>query len=147
MVSPVSAGRMQARSQTVGLAAGSSFGICSAVTGGPTPSLQWQLNGSNLPGETAACLYRSNVQSNHSGNYQLVASNIAGVYTSAPIYIAVQYLPPTGNVYFAGGSSPALAGTAVTSWQNVMIKRERDYAQQQEGLAKQRAAEAKAAQG
>jgi tetratricopeptide (TPR) repeat protein/tRNA A-37 threonylcarbamoyl transferase component Bud32 len=39
-----------------------------------------------------------------------------------------------------------LIGTVITGWQNVVIKKERDYAKQQESLAEERAFEAKAAQ-
>ena len=94
--------------------AGSSATLCSTISGGPTPSLQWQFNGANLAGQISGCLYLSNLRSNDSGSYRLVASNAVGAFTSAPIVVAVQYFAPTGYVYIAAGGSLAPAGSQVT---------------------------------
>lgn len=45
---------------------------------------QWQFEGTNLAGATTSTLTLSNVQSNHQGNYRLIACNGAGCSTSSP---------------------------------------------------------------
>jgi hypothetical protein len=55
----------------------------------------------------------SDVRSNNNGSYQIVASNVMGVFTSAPIVLDVQYFAPTGYVFFAAGQSNAPAGSYV----------------------------------
>ena len=92
----------------------SSIGFCASVSGGPTPRLQWQRNGVDLPGQTNSCWSIVNVRSNDSGSYRVVASNASGVFTSAPLAVAVQYFAPTGQVYLSGGQLPAPAGSSVT---------------------------------
>jgi hypothetical protein len=72
--------------------------FCSSVTGGPTPSLQWQFNGVNLAGQSNSCLFLSNLQSNQSGLYRIVASNTVGAFTSAPITLTVIYSPPSAYI-------------------------------------------------
>jgi hypothetical protein len=44
-------------------------------------TLQWQLNGTNLPGANASCLAVPNVNRATAGLYSLVASNAFGVVT------------------------------------------------------------------
>jgi len=67
--------------------------IAASVTGVPTPALQWQLNGTNLTdgatgngstitGSTSSSLVINNAQTADSGNYCLIASNVAGVVTN-----------------------------------------------------------------
>ncbi len=72
---------------------GSIVVISATVTGVPTPTLQWQLNGTNttdgatgngsaLTGSTNSTLSLANAQSADSGHYCLIASNSAGVATN-----------------------------------------------------------------
>ena len=67
--------------------------ISTVVTGVPTPSLQWQLNGVNvtdgptgngstISGSTTPVLTIFNSQTNDSGQYCLIASNFAGLVTN-----------------------------------------------------------------
>ncbi len=68
-----------------------SFG---AVVGGSPPlSLQWQLDGTNVPGQTASSLTLANLQTNQAGTYTLVASNAFGVTNSAPVTLTVLVQP------------------------------------------------------
>jgi len=56
----------------------------SASAAGSAPlSYQWQFNGANLSGATAATLVLGNVQAGDAGNYTLVAANWGGAVTSA----------------------------------------------------------------
>jgi hypothetical protein len=99
--------------------AGATVILCATRNGAPYPTGQWQFNGVNLPGETGNCLSLYNVSSNHVGNYRLVVSNVLGVATSSTFALAVNYLAPTGSIYFSGGYSPAPAGSALTLCGNI----------------------------
>ncbi len=57
--------------------------------GVPAPALQWQKDGVDLPGATAAALEISNVQPEHIGAYRLVATNSEGKTTSGAATLAV----------------------------------------------------------
>jgi hypothetical protein len=60
-----------------------------AATGSPTPTYQWQKDGANLTGATAATLTLSAVQVANAGAYTAVVSNSAGVVTSNPATLTV----------------------------------------------------------
>jgi pectin methylesterase-like acyl-CoA thioesterase len=73
---------------------GTTVAISATVSGVPTPSTQWQFNGSNLSdgptghgstiaGTLASTLYITNAQPADSGTYSLVASNSAGIVTNS----------------------------------------------------------------
>ena len=93
---------------TASLAGTASF--ASAVTGVPTPTLQWIRDGLPIPGATHSTLTLSNVQPAWIGDYQLVASNAAGVAVSRVARLGipgvdsglwrglVAYLPFSGTV-------------------------------------------------
>src|SRR5581483_2665511 len=51
---------------------------------------QWQFNGTNLPGATAATLVLSNVQPQQSGPYRVIVSNNQGTLTSRTASVSVQ---------------------------------------------------------
>lgn len=55
----------------------------------PVPGFQWQFNGTRLPNQTNAILNLSNVVTNQTGNYTVVASNSLGMTTSAPVSLMV----------------------------------------------------------
>jgi hypothetical protein len=63
-----------------------------AASGSPTPSYQWQLDGTNLVGETSGTLTLFGVQSNQAGVYTVIASNSAGT-NSAPATLNVTAKP------------------------------------------------------
>ncbi len=62
-----------------------------SVSGLPAPTLQWRVNGIDIPGETTSSLTVSNVQYSQNGFvYSLVASNEVGLATnSANLYVLV----------------------------------------------------------
>lgn len=62
--------------------AGSDIAINPTVGGVPTPTLQWQKDGTNLVGQTISSLMITNAQTGDSGQYCLIASNDAGVVTN-----------------------------------------------------------------
>jgi hypothetical protein len=83
-----------------------------AVTGVPNPTVQWQLNGINLPGATKTTLLLTNVQPKDSGRYGAVAVNALGTVRSldANLQVIVPGLPfadmftNRGIIYSVSGS-------------------------------------------
>jgi alpha-tubulin suppressor-like RCC1 family protein len=62
---------------------GSSVSLSVAVTGEVPLALQWQCNGTNLPGRTNLFLTLTNVTMAQAGNYRLTATNVWGGAVSA----------------------------------------------------------------
>ncbi len=92
---------------------GTSFSECANISAIPAAALQWQFNGTNLPGETNLCLDYYSVTTNQSGLYRVVATNLFGSFTTTPMTLVVYSAPPTGSIYRASGANPAPAGTTV----------------------------------
>ncbi|HWI57763.1 MAG TPA: immunoglobulin domain-containing protein, partial [Bacillota bacterium] len=66
----------------------------SVTTGGTPPlSLQWSMNGTNLPGATASSLALTNVQAANAGIYSLTVSNTYGV-TNVSVALTVNPSAP-----------------------------------------------------
>jgi large repetitive protein len=65
------------------------------ASGAPSPSIQWQFNGTNIPG-TNATLVLNNVTFAHAGDYRFIASNAVGVATSVVAQLVV--VPAKTNV-------------------------------------------------
>jgi hypothetical protein len=87
-------------------------------------SYHWQLNGTNLTnkgsisGATTDVLKISNVQTNNSGSYTVVVTNIAGSATSSNAILVVTNVPPTitmqpTNEALAVGTTATLTVTAI----------------------------------
>lgn len=86
----------------------------------PPTTFQWQFNGTNIPGANNPTLSLSGLQTNDTGNYDLVISNGFGsavssnalltVLSSAPIFIS----QPT-NVMLLPGSNAVFTSTATGS--------------------------------
>jgi pectate lyase len=68
--------------------------VFTVVAGGTAPFYQWQKNGSDIAGATAASLTLSNVQLSNAGEYSVEVSNDAGVATSDPATLTV-VVPPS----------------------------------------------------
>ncbi len=69
--------------------AGTSCVLQAVVTGQPKPSIQWQLNGTNIPGANDANYAIPYTMPSMEGGYCLIASNIWGVVTSAVATLTV----------------------------------------------------------
>lgn len=63
-----------------------------AAGGSPSPSCQWQCNGTNLPGATSATLWLSNLTTQQAGNYSVAVTNLAGATNSSA---ATLFVAPT----------------------------------------------------
>jgi hypothetical protein len=85
-VSPMAV-TVQPQSRTVadGTTAVFSFG----VTGTPTPSLQWYLNGAAIPSATGSTLVVRGAGVSDAGSYTCTATNIAGTVSSNPAQLSV----------------------------------------------------------
>ena len=81
---------LQPQSQTVKL--GTNVIFSAAANGLPAPNFQWQFNGTNIFGATNATLAFTFVNASNSGNYSVIASNIAGSVSSANAVLGL--LPP-----------------------------------------------------
>ncbi|MEI7732130.1 MAG: immunoglobulin domain-containing protein [Verrucomicrobiota bacterium] len=73
---------------------GSNVSFTAAASGTAPIAYVWRLNGASLPGATNLVLALTNIQSGNAGNYTIIASNVAGIATSAVATLSV-LLPPT----------------------------------------------------
>ncbi len=94
--------------------AGHDVQLCSSISAAPPATFQWQRDDVNLLGANYECLGINNVSSNQAGVYRLVASNAYGIFTSAPVTLAVDYYPPSGFLNSSGLLPPILAGGAIS---------------------------------
>jgi hypothetical protein len=90
---------MAPTNQTVPI--GSTLKMTGYAGGMPTPTLQWQFNGSDILGATGTLLTIPNVSLANAGNYRLVASNSCDFATSSVAVVIVNKAMLT-----AGGSVP-----------------------------------------
>lgn len=86
--------------------AGGTLTLTVAVTGVPTPSVQWVKDGTSLDGATDPTLTLPNVQASDAGVYAVIAANSAGSAVSATATVVVN--PAAAPPVFA---SPPLAQT------------------------------------
>ena len=92
--------------QTVKL--GTNVTLAAAATGLPAASYQWRLNGTNILGATDASYTLAFVAATNSGNYSVVATNLAGSITSTNALLALA-TPAAAKFSFianAGGALP-----------------------------------------
>jgi hypothetical protein len=73
-------------------------------------SYQWRFNGTNIPGATASCYTRNNVQTNDAGTYSVVVTNVAGSLTNSTVLVVL--VPPSITAQPQGQTN--LAGSSVT---------------------------------
>lgn len=65
------------------------------TAGGTEPfGYQWRFHGTNLPGATTDSYTRANAQTNHTGNYSVFVTNIAGSVLSSNALLTVNIPPP-----------------------------------------------------
>ncbi len=103
---------------------GNNITLTAAVTGNPTPTLQWRKDGLNINGATLTTYSFTNAQLADAGSYTVVASNSAGNATSnvavlsvnaagVPVAFTTQPVSQTvtvgGAVTFTGSASGAPA--------------------------------------
>jgi hypothetical protein len=104
------------------------------VTGAPTPTFQWYLNGSAISGATSSTLVVSGANSANAGSYTCTATNTSGSVTSSAATLTVT---PTsnpgrlinlscraqvgtgGNIVFGGF---AIGGSGTTGQQSVLVR-------------------------
>ena len=84
------------------------------ATGSPTPTLQWQKNGSPIGGQTGSSLSLSNVQAADAASYTCVATNSAGSATSNTATLTVNPAAVAPAFTTQPASQTALMGGSVT---------------------------------
>lgn len=67
----------------------SSATFTAEATGSPTPSYQWNLNGSPIPNAVSSAYTIANAQSYHAGSYTVTVSNSGGSTASTPATLIV----------------------------------------------------------
>ena len=91
-----------------------------AASGLPVPNLQWQFNGTNILGATNSSFAIATVAAMNTGNYSVVATNVAGAVTSSGAALAL--LPPVAaqfkslNVQTDGTVQISFTGDAVWTY-------------------------------
>ena len=68
--------------QSQSASAGDTVQFTTLASGNPAPQYQWQLNSTNLIGQTGPTLTLGNVTTNSAGNYRVIATNSTGSVTS-----------------------------------------------------------------
>ena len=75
------------------LLVGSNFTLTVTTTGTAPLAYQWRKDGADLPGESAASYAVTGAQTNDTGAYTVVITNVAGSRTSAVAVVNVGYAP------------------------------------------------------
>lgn len=84
---------------TGGKVVAGSNAVLTVVASGTAPlSYQWRFNGVNIPGATSSSYTRANVQSAHSGFYDVIISNAWGQAASTPVLVEAM-LPPLQTLF------------------------------------------------
>ena len=84
---------------------GSPVAFFASASGLPAPGLQWLFNGTPIPNATNGLLTLSSVWATNTGYYSVLASNIAGVFSSSGALLAL--LPPAPAVFQSIAAAPA----------------------------------------
>lgn len=86
--------RVIAHPESVDVKAGASVTFTVAAAGTPSPTYQWQFNGTAIPGATRPSLVINNVKNSDEGDYRVVIRNSAGSVVSQKAYLDVDNYRP-----------------------------------------------------
>jgi len=100
----------QPTNQTV--ASGNLATFTVTATGTPPLSYQWNFNGTNIAGATAATLTLTNVQASQAENYSVLVTNELGSVVSSNAVLTVMLVPP--DITAEPSSVTNIAGTMAT---------------------------------
>jgi arabinan endo-1,5-alpha-L-arabinosidase len=113
---PVTPGiTMQPQSQTVTVGANVQFSV--TASGRPTPTYQWNFNGTAISGATSSSYSLTNVQPSNAGDYTVTVSNNSGSVTSGKATLTVNAAtspPPSSGGGGGGGAMEAWLIAALT---------------------------------
>lgn len=98
---------------------GSSITFTATNYGTPPMTLQWQFNGTNIPGATTNFYTIPNFQATNVGNYDIVVSDFSGSSTSSVAPLAVRtdltiFIQPESQLFNKGGSLTLTVGAGGT---------------------------------
>jgi hypothetical protein len=97
----------QPQSQTATGGANVTFSV--TATGRPTPTYQWNFNGTIINGATSSTLSLTNVQSTNAGNYTVTVTNSSGSVISNQAMLTV-------NAGGGGAGGDTGGGGALSGW-------------------------------
>jgi GH25 family lysozyme M1 (1,4-beta-N-acetylmuramidase) len=107
---------LQPMAKTVRL--GTNVTFTAAATGLPAATYIWRLNGTNIPGATNASYPIAFVAATNTGNYSVIATNIAGGITSTNALLAL--VPPSAAQFMSvtvdGGGAVQVNFTGDAYW-------------------------------
>jgi hypothetical protein len=98
---------------TLTVQAGQTITLTFAVNGIPTPTIQWQRNGVNIPGANSQTLIINGATAADAGTYTAVAFNQVGTITSSPSFVAVvgaRLVNVSVRTFPGSGSQTLIAG-------------------------------------
>jgi hypothetical protein len=93
--------------------AGQTITLTFAVNGIPTPTIQWQRNGVNIPGANSQTLTINGATAADAGTYTAVAFNQVGTITSSPSFVSVvgaRLINVSVRTFPGTGSATLIAG-------------------------------------
>ncbi len=106
---------------------GASLGLTAEITTHAPCALQWQLNGTDLPGETNAMLVFSSIRRDQAGLYAIRARNDYGSVTSSPVAVSVSSVAAWGVDSRGETHVPAdlqdVIGLAAGGWHSLALTR------------------------
>ena len=112
-----SAPNITTQPQGVSVAAGTSFTLTAAATGTPSPTFQWNFNGTPISGATGSAFSVLTAQTSNTGAYTVTVTNSAGSVTSAQAVVTVTvqataFTSQPSDVTVVSGSTVVFNATA-----------------------------------
>jgi hypothetical protein len=104
-------------------ALGGTVQFCVVAAGAGPLTYQWRLNGAVIPGETAPCLMRANLQVQNFGTYSVTVANEFGAVTSAEAPLVLD-VPPTPGANDLGGATQLVQGIGLVRGDNHFANKE-----------------------
>jgi sugar lactone lactonase YvrE len=110
-VSPAAPPSITVQPQSQSIAVGGQGTLSVTATGVPSPTYQWQFNGSTILGATNSTLGLSNMSLSGAGAYTVVVSNASGAVTSDPAVVTVTSNATGPTITFQPLSETVAVGT------------------------------------
>lgn len=112
-LSPAAPPSITVQPQSESIVVGSQGALSVTSTGVPSPTYQWQFDGTNIVGATSSTLALSNMSLSGAGAYTVVVSNASARVTSDPATVTVTSNPTGPSITSQPQSETVAVGTAV----------------------------------